>query len=291
MKNNIIILLFSILSSNAFGQSIDYNIVVLDTSEHFNPSPYSGAHLDSNLIIDSDSVFKEVFRWSPFKVGHPRFTKAIWLKRTIHGSCLTQIENTVVIDSTKRTVTWNTLIESGNCKSKNTRHIVIQIPTPPNNFTILFDTTFLNHKPDISITKSLEMSSFQYTPLATSQFPFLGSFRMVIDNDSLFTIWKEKDIDYETPDFRENLILANSYGGDCLMRLQPHAFFDAITNTLVLNVYNIWGGCRAGGRESIAVLVERPKDNFSVVFHEIQLDSWSEYKQLVNQTKSVGNKK
>ena len=293
MKNKIVIFILC-LSSNLIGQHIDFNIVVLDTSEHFNPSPYSNARFDSNLIIDHDSIFKEVFYWSPFTVGRPKFKEAIWLKRSIHGSCLSNIKNTVTIDSIKRTVTWNASIQSQNCKSKETRHIVIQIPTPPANYDILFDTTLLKNKTNLNeinstIIDDLEVSFFHCAPFVLPR--YIDSKRTVIHNDSLFTAWNKKEMNCEKPDFKKNLILAKSYGGDCHMRLMPHPFFDPITNTLVLNVYNIWGGCRAGGRKSIVILVEKPKEQFSVVFQEIQLESWSEYEQHIKHTKNVDNKK
>ena len=294
MRNNIIVLLLSILSSNVFGQNIDFNIVVLDTSKHFNSSPYANDRLDDNIVIDCDSIFKETFRWSPLSVDCPKFTEAIWLKRTIKGSCLTKIENAVIIDSTKRTVTWNTIVKSANCKSKDIRHIAIQIPTPPNDFEVLFDTVFLKQedKSNDIISTNLKKSYFQCIPPSLSQITsLLGSSRVVIDNDSLFNNWKKEGMNCKKPDFSKYLILAGSYGGDCHMRLIPHIFFDPITNTLVLYAYNIWGGCRAGGNKSFVILAERPKEKFSVVFQEIQLESSFEYKQHINQTKDVDNKK
>ncbi len=283
--------MFFILSSSVFGQNLDFDIVVLDTCEHFNPSPFTSARLDSNIVIDSDSVFKEVFRWSQFTLGSPRFKEAIWLKRTIRGSCLTKIENAVIIDSTKRTVTWNTIVESANCKSNDTRHIVIQVPTPPSDFEILFDTILSKHElePNNTINDKLEVSSLQCD--FETPFRFLSISGIVINNDNLFTYWKKKEgINCEKPDFSKKVMLAGSYGGDCMMRLIPHLSFDPVTNTLVLNVYNIWGGCRAGGNKSFAILVGKPKQYFNVVFQEIQLESWSEYKQHINQTKKVDNK-
>ena len=285
MKNYIPILLLTLLPNYVCGQNLDFNVIVLDTSLHFNPSRYARARLDSNIVIDNDSICKEVFRWSPFTVGRPKFSEAIWLKRTIRGTCLTKVENSVTIDSTKRTVTWNTIVESANCRSKDTRHIVIQIPTPPNDFEVLFDATFLENRQEPKITKidTLEVSSFVFNPIIP--FNFIDSSGIITNNDSLFTYLKKVGIHCEKADFRKKLILVSSYGGDCLMHLMPHVFFDRITNTMVLNVYNIWGGCRAGGRKSIAILVERPKENFNIVFQEIQVESWSEYRQDINKMK------
>ena len=266
MKNNIIILLLSILSGNVFGQNINFDIVVLDTSEHFNPSRYASTLFDSDIVINNDSVFKEVFRRSPFTIGRPKFTEVIWLKRTIRGSCLTKINNAVIVDSIKRTVTWNTTVESANCKSKDIRHIVLQIPTPPNGFEVLFDTIILKSGSNDTIINKQGISSFQYNTPTSSLSPFLSSLGIVINNDSLFTHWKKKGMLHEKPDFEKEMILAGSYRGDCHMRLMPHTFFDSLTNTLVLNVYNIYGGCRAGGGKSIAIKVEKPKGDFSVVF-------------------------
>lgn len=293
MKKSFFFLSFIILSSNVNGQNIDFNIVILDTAEHFNPSPYANAHLDSNLIIDNDSMFNKVFLWTTFQVHPPNFTETIWLKRTIKDGCLTKIENAVNVDSTKQTVTWNTTVESANCNSKDTRHIVVQIPTPPNNYTVLFDTVFLKHDAEVSKINNTIIDSlavFPYQCELSTQFKFSAS-GTVIDNDSLFAYWKKDETNCEKPDFSKKLFLINSYGGDCYMRLIPHVFFDPITNVLVLNAYNIWGGCRAGGSKSIAILVDKPNENFNVVFQEIQLENRSEYEQYITHGRNVDNKK
>ncbi|MCB0639452.1 MAG: hypothetical protein KDC54_22655, partial [Lewinella sp.] len=70
-------------------------------------------------------------------------------------------------------------------------------------------------------------------------------------------------------------------GGDCLMRLRPHAYFDPVTRVAVLDVFNIWGGCRAGGHEAIQLRMGRPAGAFRVLVQEIQVDSEEEYEGFV----------
>lgn len=106
---------------------------------------------------------------------------------------------------------------------------------------------------------------------------------MVIDNDSLFAIWKKAGIECEKPDFSKQLLLTGTYRGDCHMQLEHHPTYDPITNTLILTTYNIWGGCRAGGHQSFAILIEKPSEAFTVLYLERQVEGREEYSQLTNQ--------
>lgn len=284
MKALLLLLPFIILN-RAHGQDIDFHLVVMDTAEHFNPLPYTNAHFDTDLIIASDSIFKRVFRSSRITVDRPKFKESILLKRSISGACLSKIENTVTIDSTEQTITWYTTVTSATCRSKDTRHIVVEIPTPPPGYRILFDTTFLKKelKLEAAVIDSVCLTACNYGPPGLSKILRLpgGSLR-VIDNDSLYALWQKAGMTcVEKPDFKQSMLLTNVYGGDCLMQLMPHAYFDHVTNTLVLDVYNIWGGCRAGGREYLAVVVDKPKTDIEIAFHEIQVEYWSEYEQHI----------
>ncbi len=290
MKNTLIVLMICVLSITAFGQNMNFDAIVLDTSEHFNLSPFTNDGSEANLVIDNDSMHRATFRWSTFTVRHPRFKKAIWLKRTIRGNCLTNIKNRVTIDSTNRTVTWTSIVESANCNSKDTRHIVIQIPKPPEGFEVLFDKQYVKSDSEkyTPIQKNIERNALS-CELLYEFYNFRGP-TGVIDNDSLFTIWNKNGMNCEKPDFSKKLLLVGSYGGDCHMELETHLSFDPITNTLILNTYNIWGGCRAGGSRSFAILVEKPKENFDVVFQEIQLENWPEYIEQTGRTMDLNSK-
>ncbi|MFK7784634.1 MAG: hypothetical protein AB8B56_05955 [Crocinitomicaceae bacterium] len=285
MKSKLFILLISVLPINVFGQNIDFDIIILDTSEQFNTWSYADSSPDLDVIIDSDSMHRETFRWSTFTVRRPRFREVIWLKRTIHGDCLTGIENIVTIDSSNRTVTWTSAVESANCDSKSTRHIVIQIPKPPDGFEVIFDLKSVRSESEKNtpIHENLEIDALSCQKLFDEHHYYRGP-TGVIDNDSLFTIWNKNGMSCEKPDFSKKLLLAGSYGGDCHMKLETHLSFDPITNTMILNVYNIWGGCRAGGSRSFAILVEKPKESFDIVFQEIQVESRSEYDEYTNKT-------
>ena len=62
------------------------------------------------------------------------------------------------------------------------------------------------------------------------------------------------------------------------MQLMLHSFYDPLTNTLIVDVYNIYGGCRAGRWKPIVAIVPKPqREKFNVLFQEIQLENWAEY--------------
>lgn len=158
-------------------------------------------------------------------------------------------------------------------------------------------TTLLNALLTICAALPLmAQSDSQAVPLIPSGFPCLTNDwtvpcwyqgPAVIDEDSLFEAsMRECDRSCEAPDFDTHILLIQSYGGDCHMRVRSHIWWDESQGILTLRGYNIWGGCRAGGQKLIALLVEKPKIPFTVAFEEIQVDSWEEYEEV--RKKKVG---
>lgn len=267
--------LFSV--SLAQAQLIAHQLVSIDTQQ----SP-----LTEELVINSNSIFHEVFRNSKYTFSQPRLHQTILLRRTIEEECLQRITNTVIKDTSKQTVTWLSTLERGVCTEKRTRHMVIAIPRPPADFEVIFDTLWTDidtSRQDQKTAKiPLNPISCELTPTAGSSFYPLPA---VINNDSLYMrYWLGGALSCRPAiDFTSEMILANSYGGDCHMQLRPHSFFDPLTNTLILDVYKVYGGCRAGGQIPLAVLIPKPPgEKFAVVFQEIQIDNWTEYRNYIN---------
>ena len=65
------------------------------------------------------------------------------------------------------------------------------------------------------------------------------------------------------------------------MRLYPHAVWEVSSNRLVLTTYNVWGGCRAGGFQTLLLKTRRPAESFTVEFREVQVESAQEYLQVL----------
>ena len=292
MKNYISTLLFLLLSVSIHGQPIDYELIILDTASHFNASPYNPTAFDADIIIDSDSVHRAVFYRSDFSVGRPPFNETIWLKRTVSGDCLTGLGHRVLVDSVKQTIAWQTFVSScRSCNSKENRHIVIAIPTPPADYQVLFENEYLKKTGDAGQSKagvrSLELTTLPFDSM-NDLLPSAGRRSgIIIEKEEQLA---ESDRSMITTDFSKSMIVANTYGGDCMLKLRPHAHYDAVTKTMVVTVYTIWGGCRAGGRAFIALEVEKPSDRFDIVLHEIQVDSWAEYEEHIGRRVKVFGK-
>lgn len=279
MRFSLLTLLLSLSLCSLSAQLISFRIVHIDTQEHSALDAFAGEH-----VIGNSNVFRDVFSNYKYDVKHPSFRHTIYLKRTIQGNCLQNISNSVTMDSLNQTITWLSTIERGVCEESNTRHIVIAISRPPMGYDIQFDTNWVDNQ---ALTTGQYISDVQLNPISCKLEDVAGGaffpVPAVIDNDSLYLRYTIGEaLSCNAVDFSSSLILANIYGGDCHMQLRPHPYFDPVTNTLVLQVYNIWGRCRAGGRKPLAVVATRPQQqSFKVVFEEIQVDSWAEYHALI----------
>ena len=282
MKFSIGIWLLLLLSDCIYAQTpVSYQVVHIDTATHFNPSRYNPEFFDKDLVIDNDSTFKAAFYWSRFSTGKPRFSETTWLKRTIQRNCMSQLQHQVMLDSIKKTVTWLTTVTSSkHCTTADTRHVVISIPTPPDDYQFKFETVYSKVNLPNRKIQTLDLSSLPFEKQEILDSSSRLKKRVVIDDESLLSDQEKQKLG---TDFSKNLILVSSYGGDCNLRLMPHAWHDSITGTLILTVYNIWGGCRAGGRQTLYLEIAKPAGEFDIVLQEIQVESWSEYKEQIGQ--------
>lgn len=276
MLSALLILFISLVNlSPISAQEVSFSLVCIDTLVEI-PS-------DNELVIGNSSTFREVFYENRYAINAPRFQHTIYLQRTIQATCVQNINHQVTLDSEAQTLTWYSGITQGNCEELVTRQITIAVPRPPIGYEVQFDTSWIKQETKSVVPAATELAlnsvSCQLDQSAGGSFYPVPA---VITTDSLYTrYWLGEALRCTSKmDFSSELILANTYGGDCMMRLMPHAFFDPITNTLVLEVHNIWGGCRAGGRKPLALVVPRPPtEDFRVVFQEIQVDSWEEYNE------------
>ena len=257
-------------------QQIEFELVNVDTQYHDRQN-----RLPDELIIDNQSTFWRFLSERKYNIVPPRFPDKIFISRSIQADCIQRITNTVVLDSVQQTVTWLSTLERSTCAEKKVRHLTISIPRPPEGYSVLFDTlwTTASQPLNTQITE-IPMNNLTCKLNRVAGLP-LYPLPVVINSDSLYQAYQLGDAINCTSriDFDSELILASTYSGDCLMHLMPHSFFDPITNTLVLKVYNIYGGCRAAGRVPLAVVVPKPsQEGYKVLFQEIRVENWEEYK-------------
>lgn len=73
-------------------------------------------------------------------------------------------------------------------------------------------------------------------------------------------------------DFSKEIILQTIVGGDCLMRLRHQVIMDRNNKMITWRIYNIWGGCRAGGLKSTWIKMMKPEEGFDVVVDVILVE-------------------
>lgn len=109
-----------------------------------------------------------------------------------------------------------------------------------------------------------------------SQEPFFctPSDNSLVSADELDKLWShERCAEFEKPnaDFSKESLLAYRAGGDCHMRLMIDVLVDRPARKYLVEIVNIWGGCRAGGRRAGWLVIERVPEGYSVDFREIQI--------------------
>lgn len=96
----------------------------------------------------------------------------------------------------------------------------------------------------------------------------------VIDNDSLLNeLKKDCESEPDTINFEYHILLSEYFGGDCHVRFRHYIYLDTATKTMWWKVYNIYGGCRAGGGKRFLVKVPKPPAGYAIKIDEIIIDS------------------
>ena len=76
-------------------------------------------------------------------------------------------------------------------------------------------------------------------------------------------------------DLEKHTLISYHVGGDCMMRLRKNVSRDDSEKKLVVEIFNIWGGCRAGGRLSGLLAVDKIPSDFTIEFvvHLVEEDT------------------
>ncbi|MCO6509192.1 MAG: hypothetical protein J5I65_00195 [Aridibacter famidurans] len=96
----------------------------------------------------------------------------------------------------------------------------------------------------------------------------------VVSSAELEKLWShERCAEFEQPnaDLSKESLLAYRAGGDCHMRLLIDVLVDRAARKYLVEIVNIWGGCRAGGRRAGWLVIDKVPDDFSVEFREIHI--------------------
>ncbi len=282
---------FALLLSS-YGQNLDFTIIGINDSESICPRPVIKDSQHQPLVIDNDSIFDATFRYCSIDIRKPYFNKHILLKRTIKGSCLLKIENEFKIDSVNQIIIWEVKVVRGSCASSDQRNIVIQIPSPPAHYNIVFDEAPIiseaaaeegeNQIKELTVDQTSAASNIC---LLTAQANRCLNWRLIpcaIDSDSVFNeLISSCEFKCDRPNFNTHLLLFNNYYGDCHMSVMPQVLWDPVTQIILLNGYNIWGGCRASGQRSVSLLVNKPTVDYQVVFQQVLVESREEAEELI----------
>ncbi len=131
---------------------------------------------------------------------------------------------------------------------------------------------FYPEKEDSAIIK---MGYIPVQHLSLLIFKQLGYFKTpaIIDNDSLLTAYdsltKKNLSSFNIDSF---VILQSYFGGDCHARFEHFMYLDTTQKKLVWKVYNIWGGCRAGGGRYFAFKVCKPPKGYTYEIDEVLVE-------------------
>lgn len=101
----------------------------------------------------------------------------------------------------------------------------------------------------------------------------------LIDNDSALLLMKEKcpQAIIDSFNLQTHILLNEYFGGDCHVRFVHRLYLDSASKTMIWKVYNIWGGCRAGGGERFLLIAPKPPVGFIVKIDEVLVDDYTTY--------------
>lgn len=101
----------------------------------------------------------------------------------------------------------------------------------------------------------------------------------LIDNDSALQLMKDKcpQAIIDSFNLQTHILLNEYFGGDCHVRFVHRLYLDSASKTMIWKVYNIWGGCRAGGGERFLLIAPKPPVGFIVKIDEVLVDDYTTY--------------
>lgn len=128
----------------------------------------------------------------------------------------------------------------------------------------------------------------EYAGLFLPKKRYYGAYKLpaVIDNDSLLKAYGEfTKQNLDSFDISNYIIVHGYFGGDCMVRFIHRLYTDTVNKKLKWTIYNVWGGCRAGGGKYFAFKVPRPIKGYAVEIEEILVERlytngevWDRYK-------------
>lgn len=98
-------------------------------------------------------------------------------------------------------------------------------------------------------------------------------FPLCIDNDSLLQLYYDfAGFADDSINLATDILLQSYFGGDCHVRFRHSVFLDTISKKLIWRVYNIYGGCRAGGGRYFVLKVPKPPKGYTIEVEELLVD-------------------
>lgn len=280
---------FLLISSlQVFAQEHPSQLILIDTNTNFNIKPISGYAYNDDYVIDQDSIFKAIFYFSKYSVYQPNFNTKIYLKRSIQGKGIVKIRHQFKIDSRKKEIRWVSIIDTNSSETLINRHFIYSIPNPGSDYHYIFEKKY-QHVPESKENwkevKSLDYKRMLITKDYYSQIDKLMNRQTILDPDTL-SAQKRKELNsfvlINSDEFSGKIITGGVFWGDCMLQLTPNCYWDNITNTLLVDVYNIWGGCRAGGSDFLYLVIDKPQtEKYDLLLNEINVESQTEYEQSI----------
>jgi hypothetical protein len=142
--------------------------------------------------------------------------------------------------------------------------------------SLLFTGLFAGAKAQF-FSDSLRLKTDSFPNVPYKIIPWLPRFCFydedIIDSDSAFDAIKERcKFDYDSVDFSKEILMYRMEGGDCHARYYNRLYLDTAQKTMFWIVYNIWGGCRAGGGRSFWMVAPKPPEGYTILFRTYMLD-------------------
>lgn len=143
---------------------------------------------------------------------------------------------------------------------------------------VLFASLFAGAKAQFVWPDSLIKHNDSFADVPYRIIPWLPRFCFyddhIIDNDSAFKAMKERcNFSYDSVDFSKEVLMYRSEGGDCHARYYNRLYLDTAQKTMYWIVYNVYGGCRAGGWRSFWMVAPKPPEGYAIRFRTYMLES------------------
>ncbi|MGB0521544.1 MAG: hypothetical protein ACPGJS_01225 [Flammeovirgaceae bacterium] len=117
-----------------------------------------------------------------------------------------------------------------------------------------------------------EPVSHTFIPFFRCKYPVSGPFVLQSESDFQEFIKKCPELRNMEVDFTKECVLFRYAGGDCLASFDHEFYLNHEQKKLVWQLYNIWGGCRAGGLRQFAVKIPKVPAGYEVNYEQVFID-------------------